>query len=237
MEITPPPPELMFDGPQSTESFLANGQEFLSILRDRCKLPRNTKILDVGSGIGRKTIPLTSYLNKKAKYWGIDVTRVGVDWCTDNITTVYPNFQFQHVDVYSPGYNPTGKTLPIDFCFPFKDSSFDFVMACSLFTHMLYAGIANYIKEIHRVLRPKGKCLITYFLIADKDQDTPSFPYEWPHGRISIKEMPEHSMAFYAGSVTQLYGFAGLSIAEIYPGTWRDPKGLSYQDIIVASKN
>src|SRR6478609_6133826 len=63
----------MFDGPASLEEFKANGDEFLGIYKNICGLQADEAILDVGSGSGRKTIPLTTYLSAGARYEGIDI--------------------------------------------------------------------------------------------------------------------------------------------------------------------
>src|SRR5947207_72222 len=61
-----PPVAQMFDGHGSLKDFKANGEEFLRIYRDICDLQPDEKMLDVGCGIGRKTLPLTQYLNERA---------------------------------------------------------------------------------------------------------------------------------------------------------------------------
>ena len=38
----------------------------------------------------------------------------------------------------------------------------------SVFTHMRRREVANYLSEISRVLKPNGKCYITYFLINEE---------------------------------------------------------------------
>src|SRR5437764_11607074 len=50
-----PPVSDMFDGPQSLEEFKRNGEEALQIYKNICGLQPHERILDVGSGIGRKT--------------------------------------------------------------------------------------------------------------------------------------------------------------------------------------
>jgi ubiquinone/menaquinone biosynthesis C-methylase UbiE len=44
-----------------------------AICRQNCGLRPDEKILDVGCGIGRKTLPLTQYLTKGREYEGIDI--------------------------------------------------------------------------------------------------------------------------------------------------------------------
>src|SRR3954452_23014549 len=39
------------------------------------------------------------------------------------------------------------------------------VFLCSVFTHMMPNEAANYIGEIARVLKPGGRCVVTYFLL------------------------------------------------------------------------
>jgi SAM-dependent methyltransferase len=74
-----PDVEAMFDGPPTLEEFKANGEEFLRIYREIAHLQPNEKMLDVGCGTGRKTLPLTQYLNEHAVYQGIDITKAGID--------------------------------------------------------------------------------------------------------------------------------------------------------------
>jgi hypothetical protein len=58
--------EAIFDGLQILAEFKANGEEFLTNYRELAHLQPNEKMLDVGCGIGRKTLPLTQYLNEQA---------------------------------------------------------------------------------------------------------------------------------------------------------------------------
>src|SRR6266849_2948014 len=122
-------------------------------------------MLDVGCGIGRKTLPLTQYFDRAASYHGIDVTKAGIDWCRRKISTRFPNFHFQHMDVYNNLYNPKGRTLPSEYEFPFADGSFSFVVLGSVFTHMPPADMAHYLAEVHRVMTQGARCLISYFLL------------------------------------------------------------------------
>ena len=51
--------------------------------------------------------------------------------------------------------------------FPCADNSFDLVFLTSVFTHMFAGDVENYLSEISRVLKPGGKCLITWFLLDE----------------------------------------------------------------------
>lgn len=98
---------------------------------------------------------------------GFDIAVKGIEWCQKNITPKYPNFRFQVADLYNKLYHPKGKYPDTEYKFPYADNSFDFIYLTSVFTHMLPGGVENYLSEISRVLKPGGKCLITYFLLNE----------------------------------------------------------------------
>ena len=114
-----PPVGMMYDGPPSLEEFKNNGEEFIRIYRNVCGLRPDEKMLDVGSGIGRKTLRLTQYFDDRAIYEGIDIAKSGVDWCREKITPRFPNFRFQQIDVYNKHYNTAGKYHASEYRFPF----------------------------------------------------------------------------------------------------------------------
>jgi SAM-dependent methyltransferase len=240
-----PDVEEMFDGPRTLEEFKANGEEFLRIYKDIVQLQQNERMLDVGCGIGRKTLPLTQYLNEQAVYQGIDITKAGIDWCRARITPRFPNFHFLQVDVYNKYYNPEGKCRASEYRFPFRDGTFDFVMLGSVFTHMLPADLENYLSEVRRVLAPKGRCLITFFLLNDESEQliaagrsTLDFEHVFDGYRIESIEKPELAIAFPEKWIRGLYGKHGLRIQRVDHGSWCGRADhLSYQDLILATKD
>ncbi|MEA2165456.1 MAG: hypothetical protein QOK37_3583 [Thermoanaerobaculia bacterium] len=239
-----PAVEQMFEGPASLEEFKANGEEFLGIYRNLCGLKPDEAMLDVGSGIGRKTIPLTGYLSAAARYEGIDITAAGIEWCRRAITPRFPNFHFQQIDVRNGQYNPAGSCEPSEYRFPFDDGSFTFVMLGSVFTHMMPGDVEHYLSEIERVLAPGGRCLISYFLLNDESRrliaagrSTLDFKFV-RDGYTTISELvPEHAVAFDERFIRSLYERLGLKIARLDYGSWcgRD-EFLSYQDLVLAVK-
>jgi SAM-dependent methyltransferase len=192
-----PPIEDMFDGPRSLKIFKTDGEEFLRIYKDICRLGRSEKMLDVGCGIGRKTIPLTYYLTNEARYEGIDINKKGIAWCREKISKQFPHFQFQQIDIYNKFYNPLGRILPSDYTFPFDDNSFDFIMLGSVFTHMFPEDAAHYLSEVRRVLRKGGRCLVTYFLLTEESlgaiasgKSMMDFKHSLGNCRVVLSEMP-----------------------------------------------
>ena len=244
-DLLTPPRRLMFDGPRNILTFKKNGEEFLRYYRELCNLKPSEKILDVGCGIGRKTVPLTKYFDKNGRYEGFDLVKVGIDWCRKRISSKYPNFHFQLVDVFNKHYNPKGKYKASEYKFPFENSSFDFVVLGSVFTHMLPKDTENYFSEITRVLKKDGRCLITYFLLNQESlelinakKSTLDFKYEMGKNRTTNPNMPEEAVCYDESFTLSLYKKYGLKIKEpIHYGSWCEGRGsLSYQDIIVGTK-
>ncbi len=238
-----PPVEEMFDGTASLEEFKANGEEFLHIYKDACGLQPDERMLDVGSGIGRKTIPLTRYLNARALYEGIDVNMTGVEWCRRNITSRFPNFHFQHIDVRNELYNPTGTCSPSEYRFPFDDASFNFVVLGSVFTHMLPGDIEHYLSEVYRVLAG-GRCLISYFLLNEESKrrirsgaSALTFIEPLDGYATTSPNLPERAIALEENIVLSLYRQLGLEVVRLDYGAWCGrTQALSYQDLILGVK-
>ena len=149
-----PPRSLNFAG---GGDYRAIGEEFLGHFIQLAGLEPQARIVDVGCGVGRMAVPLSGFLSSSARYEGFDVVREGIDWCVSNISTRYPNFRFQHADIYNRNYNPRGKLSPAEFRFPYPDAGFDLAILTSVFTHMLPPHIEHYLDELSRILRPGGR--------------------------------------------------------------------------------
>jgi ubiquinone/menaquinone biosynthesis C-methylase UbiE len=235
----------MFDGLATIEDFKAQGDECLQIFRDVAGLKPDERILDVGCGIGRKTLPLTQYLSEQGSYEGIDIVKAGIEWCGEKITPDYPNFHFQHIDVFNQLYNPQGQIQPDVYCFPFEDESFDFVTLGSVFTHMFPPELTNYLEQVGRVLKRGGRCLITYFLLNEESlrlietgRSTIDFKFARDVYRIASQENPEGAVAYDEHWVRELYARTGLHVQRLDYGSWCGrARFMSYQDIILASKD
>ncbi len=115
-------------------SHIAN--EFLDYFIDLGGLKPTDSVLDVGCGAGRMAYGLVNYLAQSSRYEGFDTIPEFITWAQQEISTRYPNFQFQHVPIYNSLYNPSGHLKPTEFIFPYEDASFEFVFLTSVFTHM-----------------------------------------------------------------------------------------------------
>jgi SAM-dependent methyltransferase len=237
------PPRTMYfvgDG-----DYKAVGLEFRKLFTEYGGLKPQHRVLDVGCGIGRMAVPLTGYLADGGDYHGFDIVKKGVTWCQANITPRYPNFSFLHSDVRNKFYNPDGVHEASSYRFPYDDGSFDFSVLTSVFTHMFPADMENYTREISRVLKPRGTCFVTMFLLneeserlVEKGLSTQNFVYKLEGCVTTDLTNPEGSLAFEESYVRSLFGRFGLSIREpIHYGSWCGRKEfLSYQDIVIATR-
>ena len=235
-----PPRYLNFAG---DGDFEASGDEFLRYFVDLAGLRPEDRVLDVGCGIGRMARPLTKYLTA-GTYDGIDIVHEGIRWCQREISSRYPNFQFQLVDVHNLMYNPHGRFQPAEYQFPFKDSEFDFAFLTSVFTHMLRSDMEHYLTQCARTLRRGGKCLITFFLLNEESHKLMSagrssldFRFIRDGCYIDDEHLPEHAVAFEEAYIRALYHEFGFTLEDVRYGAWCGRTGyLSYQDIVVATK-
>ncbi|MBP1690868.1 MAG: methyltransferase domain protein [Bacteroidetes bacterium] len=225
--------------------FRKGGEEFLKLFIDIGGLKRTDAVLDVGCGVGRMAIPLTSWLDATARYEGFDITPEEIRWCQKHITPRFPNFHFRHSDVYSHVYNPTAKTRASEYRFPFGDAMFDFVFLTSVFTHMLPADLENYLAEIARVLKPGGRSFITYFLLNNESREllrqgrsTLDFKFQLDGCMTTDMGAPESALAYSEESVRILNTKHGLEVGpRIWYGFWCGrSEHTSYQDIVVSTR-
>ncbi|MBK9924016.1 MAG: class I SAM-dependent methyltransferase [Anaerolineales bacterium] len=233
---------MMMVGPKN---FIKVGQEFRGYFVEMAGLQPDHKVLDIGCGAGRMAIPLTEYLSDQGGYWGFDNRPDVIEWCQDHISAKHKNFHFVHGDVYHERYNPDGKLQAQEFKFPFDDGSFDLIFLISVFTHMLPSDTESYTREISRVLKPGGKCFITYFLITDDPKSLNrssvsnlDFIHQGKNYRTPNKSNPESAVGYDAKYIEHIYQANNLKIDKfIKYGDWsgRDDY-LGSQDIVIAKK-
>lgn len=235
-----PPRGLAFVG---GGDFERTGQEFLGHFTGLGGLEPHHDVLDVGCGVGRMAAPLVPYLDG-GSYAGFDVGREMVRWCRRRISSQRPDFEFTWAPVYNRKYNPFGTISGSEYRFPYPDSSFDFVFATSLFTHLMRRDAAHYLSEIARVLRPGGRTLLTFFILtpdalAEIEAGHVSLDFRHPieGGRTIDEREPEAATAFEVETLERFFADAGLEIDRpIHHGHWANrPAGLAGQDIVVAS--
>lgn len=243
-----PPKSKIFVG---SVDFKEGAKEEMNRLIRMGVITPESDVLDIGCGIGRLAIPLTSYL-KGGEYDGLDIVPTGIDWCNEHITRKYPDFHFTLADVFNKEYNPHGHVAASDYTFPYRDNSFDLVVLLSVFTHMLPDDTQRYIAEISRVLRPGGRCWATFYILnADSIErmgaGEGSLDFKHDHGTYWTvnDKAPELSTGYEEGYITELFERHGLSLADGVhfsgwcgrPALWGDETGnIGDQDLLLATK-
>jgi len=239
-----PPVELLFDGASTLQEFITVGEGFSrEYLVHRAKLRPDERVLDLGSGIGQKARVLSQYLDENGSYDGLDIVRDGVEWCRKAYAS-FPNFHFTLADdLYSSHYNPAGHTRANEYRLPYNDEEFDLVFCASLFTHMLPQETQHYVAEIARVLKPRGRCVMTAFLLNSASlrtvgEGTIKFPVQCNGYRIAQVADPSWAVAIEESFLRQTIEERGMRICEITYGFWAGGVELlsALQDCLIAVK-
>ncbi len=223
-------------------NFKEVGTKQLGYLKEYCGLTPESAVLDIGSGIGRSAIPLTQFLNINGRYEGFDVVERGVNWCTKNISSKFPNFNFKYIPLNNDLYRKDG-TEAHEFKFPYPDNSFDVIVVNSVFTHMVDTEVENYFLEMARVLRPSGRIYATFFLYEEGENNFPKgfdFPFDYGHYRLMDDEVKSANVAFSKSYLQKkLASKNKLQVQHLFLGSWRGAskeETKEFQDIVVIEK-
>jgi SAM-dependent methyltransferase len=200
--------------------FAKTGQDQVQFLTELCGLSADHRVLDIGCGVGRLAVPLTSVLGPKGSYDGFDVMPYMIDWCERNIGRSHPNFRFTHADVQTSIGHDSGIDAA-EYVFPYVDSSFDLAYAGSLFTHLTPDAAGNYLHQVARVLRPGGVFVSTWNMYNSESEKVlagqslrQAWPSERDQHRLKDDINPESNVAYDELWLRPEYDKAGLTILE-----------------------
>lgn len=237
-----PPVRMNFVG--TRHDFIEVGKEFRAHFEKVGQLQSHESVLDIGCGIGRMAIPLTTYLDR-GSYEGFDIIPFGIKWCRERITSRFPRFRFTHADINNTAYNPGGKIPAENYRFPYADNSFDFAYATSVFTHLLQPSMENYLRELARVLKPGGRALLTFFVLNEKSRAAVAaknahFLFTHQVGALWTDNpaSPEWAIAAEEKWLSEFLRTAGLTLDQpVHYGRWcHTPDALSFQDVLIVRK-
>ncbi len=230
------------------DSFDAISTAHIADLRRYLGIKSDSRLLEIGCGIGRDAIPLTEIITE-GRYDGVDIIGDSIAWLSANLTPRHPNFNFHHYNVADQLHNPTGTEDMRSFKMPLEDNSVDGVFAWSVFTHMLSDYITYYLGEFQRVLKPGGRAFLTCFLYNDavlaKARETNLTPFdlrfEHPWGEGCLINDPQHplgAVAYNEERLKALVGASGLTLERIALGSWSGywPYPEGGQDALIISK-
>src|SRR5947209_4676518 len=240
-----PPQDLLDRANVGGGDYLYMGQLQLRNFVEYGGLQPYHRVLDVGCGIGRMATALLDYLDDRGSYEGFDVVPESVHWCQANVTPRRPSFRFRVADVHNRTYRPDCPTPASRYRFPYPGREFDFVFLTSVLTHMLPDGLGNYLREIHRILKPNGRCFITFLLLNADSWDgirTGRSALKFPHrrGPYSVEDdrHPENVVGYDETYVRGRLRRAGLDAVGWYYGNWSGrANARNGQDIVVAQRS
>jgi ubiquinone/menaquinone biosynthesis C-methylase UbiE len=233
-----PPLYFMEDGTRDYKEFKQNGLDAFRRFVSAGLRPTD-RILDIGSGIGRKTLPLLEYVTT-GSYEGLDPIATQVRWCTERITARFSNFRFQRIDVWSKHYNQGGRVRASDYKFPFPSAEFDFIIMGSVFTHMFPHDVGHYIAEVSRVLKKGGRGWITFFLLNEESltaisngRSSQKLVHEVEEGsRADNPDRTETAIGHREELVLGLFTKNAIDAKVAEFGSWCGRQGDYYQDIV-----
>jgi SAM-dependent methyltransferase len=236
-ELVPPRHLLDFVG---DSDFVATGDEFVGYFRDLGDLQPTDRVLDVGCGIGRMARVLARELAPPGSSDGFDISAKAIAWCTRHYMGQPVPFRFRHADLRNTLYNPAGVGSAASYRFPYADGSFDFVIATSVFTHLLGDGAAHYLDEVARVLAPGGRLFATWFLLGERPPPPDAafaFVERLGDAVVADPAVPEAAVAYSESWLREQLRARDLRLRDpLRYGSWRGERGLSFQDIAVAER-
>jgi SAM-dependent methyltransferase len=145
------------------EFFLNSAVTLARELVKTVELTSDTRIVDVGCGLGRLAIGLARQA-PDVRYFGLDSSERFICWCTRYIQRAHPNFRFMHIDVENERYNPGGRKIGENFRLPVADGDADVVHFWGVLTNMTREHMLIYVPEISRILRRGGSAFLTAFV-------------------------------------------------------------------------
>ena len=239
-----PPRGYIYTGsPANYKDYINQGEHQLELLKSEIELKPNDCVLDIGSGIGRTAIALTTYLDTSAKYEGFDVVELGVNWCNSKLKKDFPNFNFKYIPLFNDLYN--NATLKAnEFTFPYKKNFFDKVFSFSVFTHMQIDEIQQYFSEIYKVLKPNGIAFSTFFIYDNTSESKISqnkgfnFSHKKDGYRLMNDTVKSGNIAIHKDKLKAMLEDKGLTLVKIIDGFWKGEREdkIEYQDIVVFKK-
>lgn len=236
------PPPAMWRWVGDPHDFVHSGRHFFDYLIEKGRVGPQSAVLDVGCGLGKHAIHFARFLTPPGCYEGFDIEPNSIEWCRQTITPRHPHVQFRHVELHSRLYSPAQAGEAADFRFPYDNSRFDLVFLASVFTHMFWADVANYVGEIARVLKPGGRVVATAYVLGAKKRlgiaaGTAAFSFAIPHrdSWVETVDPPEMAVAHERKRLIALFEDKGLPLELFRYGHWAE-RGVQDQDFLVARK-
>ncbi|MEZ6062251.1 MAG: class I SAM-dependent methyltransferase [Planctomycetaceae bacterium] len=197
--------------------FLLKGRDLWLYLLANGLVRFTDNIVEIGSGIGRRTYWMRDFefhgIRYSGKYTGIDIDPEMVDWCNSHYDR--ERFEFHCASHASSAYLSKQETaryrLPVD------DASQGLVFGTSVLTHLLEEQMINYFEEAFRVLVP-GRALVMTCKCVDLTSDDRGNTYKHRSGNAYIENpgVPEAAVAYESKFVEQTLRNAGFGSVDFH---------------------
>jgi len=204
----------------------ARGPKQLALLEHYGLVP-SADVLEVGCGLGRLAYELASYLDDDGTYAGFDIAPSAIEWLRARYEPRLSGFRFDLLDVQSERFRPEGAHRPDLVRFPYDDAQFDVACAFEVFMHLPAEGVANYMSEIARVLRPGGLAVVTFMAIYPEEHEPrhAGRPFvrvaDGVHTRFPNRAAT--SMGYDVDYIRRLLTSAGFEETDSIRGQWHSP--------------
>lgn len=223
--VTLPARRLRYCGPEFQDDayYLASAIREADRLVDVFGLGSESRLLDVGCGVGRLATGILRRVGELRAYVGVDVSKEAVRWCRRHIARRHPRFRFLHLDVQNLRYNPDGIAVAHDFRLPFEDEAFDLVYAYSVFSHLPAEHANIYLRELRRLLAPEGRVFLTAFL----EEGVPAVSVN-PEGYRREWSGPLHCVRYEQNFFEGMLAKHGLALSRFEYGRETDGQSALY---------
>lgn len=198
-------------------------------------LGADSAVLDAGCGCGSMAIEFGRILGPAGRYVGFDVHAPSIAWCRRRFAGD-PRYRFELAPLETRWSR--GGERASEYRFPAEDGSMDFVLAKSVFTHLLEREARRYLQEVRRVLKEGRRAFVTAYLVPDDALSGRgaelSFAYGGPDVWWRVKARPEAGVAYGEAFFLDQAGKAGLLVERVIRGSWLgDRTAPTLQDIVV----
>lgn len=209
-------------------------------LRDMYSMQPDFHMLDLGCGAGRVALPLIPFLNKSGHYYGLDICKEMMDWCSLHLGS--DNMEFTWANVGNSLYFDSATSeRDYNYKFPYASNSLDFGFGFSIFTHLLEAGARNYFNEISRTLKVGGKFMFSTFVLDSKTQanvDAGKCAWSLKYSnsdicKYDLEQSPDTTVAYTKNGMEQMIKDAGMKIESFLQGNWHETPHGSHDEIFV----
>jgi SAM-dependent methyltransferase len=197
--------------------------QILTIAKSSPNLTATAKVLDWGCGAAR----VLQFLKAERPGWdihGVDIDAVNIDWCKANI----------------PGLATFQKT-PLNPPLGYPDESFDLIYGLSVITHLEEATRNAWIRELARVTKKGGTCVLTYHSAFHILQHGIS-PWAVPLcGDLAVRGISDRlpdpalgaDLSVYYKSTYNTFANLHSAVCSWFDVVARYPKAMLYQDTLV----